>query len=214
MAFRDQILRCAATGKTFVWTVAEQRERVRKGLPLDPPLYCPEVRAADVRLAGDLAVHEGEEAHEPVALEDQRDERLSAPTFAAPEATGAGAAPSAPQRQAGPARRSAARSEAGRGGPRGGGARSGPRGGRGGRSDGGDAPPQLELRIRHIGTVKWFDAERGFGFVVHEEGGELFLHGSSLLSDTIAALREGTPVEYEVVNTTRGRRAVDVVPLA
>lgn len=80
--------------------------------------------------------------------------------------------------------------------------------------DGGDLPLQDELRVRHIGTVKWFDAERGFGFVVHEEGGELFLHGSSLVGDSVAALREGTPVEYEVVNTSRGKRAVDVVPLA
>lgn len=207
MAFRDQILRCAATGKTFVWTVAEQRERVRKGLPLDPPLYCPEVRAADVRLAGD-------DADEPFEDERPFDAAVSDDVDVdVPELPRAAVVPAPPvversgARAPGPSRRDAGRGS--RGGQRGGG-----RGARGGRFDGGEAPAQSELRIRHIGTVKWFDAERGFGFVVHEEGGELFLHGSSLVGDTVAALREGTPVEYEVVNTTRGKRAVDVVPLA
>lgn len=215
MAFRDQILRCAATGKSFVWTVAEQRERVRNGLSLDPPLYCPEVRASDVRLAGDTnAAFDDDEVteapHEPVAAGDDVVVATASNDEGASSATDERAAeiPNAPDR-----RREGGRE--GRGGGRASGRTGGGRGPRGNRADGGgDTPPQSDLRIRHIGTVKWFDAERGFGFVVHEEGGELFLHGSSLIGDSIAALREGTPVEYEVVDTTRGRRAVDVVPLA
>jgi len=199
MAFRDQILRCAATGKTFVWTVAEQREQQRRGLPMDPPLYCPEVRAADVRLSG--------ASHDDEGLEDDAGAAAAPAAVAeAPAARGA--------RDAGP-REARGGGSPGRNGARGGrsGGRSG-RGPRGARAESESAPAQSELRIRHIGTVKWFDAERGFGFVVHEEGGELFLHGSSLLADSVGVLREGTPVEYEVVSTARGRRAVDVVPLA
>lgn len=210
MAFRDQILRCAATGKTFVWTVAEQRERARRGLPMDPPLYCPEVRAADVRLAGGDDELDLAEAHGEAPATLDRDEHGDAIVADA----------AAPVHHRGRDRggvQGGGRGARGGGGRDGRGAGHGARGGRpgrGGRMDGGDVPAQDELRVRHIGTVKWFDAERGFGFVVHEEGGELFLHGSSLLGDSVAALREGTPVEYEVVNTARGKRAVDVVPLA
>lgn len=73
---------------------------------------------------------------------------------------------------------------------------------------------QTELRVRYVGTVKWFDPTRGYGFIAEDDGGELFLHASGILIPDAAMLHEGTPVEYEIERTGRGPQAVDVVPLA
>jgi cold shock protein len=73
---------------------------------------------------------------------------------------------------------------------------------------------QTELRIRYVGTVKWFDRDRGFGFIAQEDGEEVFVHCSAVLGDGDARLEQGQPVEYEVEHTGRGLQAVDVVPLA
>lgn len=67
-----------------------------------------------------------------------------------------------------------------------------------------------------MGTVKWFDAERGFGFIApDEDGSELFIHTTGIIAGaTNGALQEGQPVEYEIEHTPRGMQAVDVVALA
>jgi CspA family cold shock protein len=90
----------------------------------------------------------------------------------------------------------------------GGGGRRGPGAGR--------KPParQTDLRIRHWGTVKWFDLEKGYGFIAQEDGEELFVHTSGIIAGRESALQEGQPVEYEIERTPRGPQAVDVVPLA
>jgi CspA family cold shock protein len=67
--------------------------------------------------------------------------------------------------------------------------------------------------VRQTGTVKWFDEERGFGFVAQEDGEELFVHSTSVLVDASPALTQGQEVEFEVARTSRGAQAVDVVPL-
>ena len=61
--------------------------------------------------------------------------------------------------------------------------------------------------------MKWFDEERGFGFIAQEDGEELFVHSKSVLVEGSPALVEGQEVEYEVARTPRGPQAVDVVPL-
>lgn len=212
MQFRDQILRCAATGKEFVWTVAEQRERARKGLPLDPPLYCPEVRNADVRLqatdedAGPVAEAASETGATAGAHTFQSRADADGPSDATAVATEPGPGP-------GPRGGGERRRKRGGGRPRGGGGRHGRRGGK--RSAGPRGAKQTELRVRHTGTVKWFDPDRGFGFIAHEDGGEVFLHATALIvEEGTDLLREGTPVEYEVESTDRGPQAVDVIPLA
>lgn len=196
MQFRDQILRCAATGKEFVWTVAEQRERARKGLPLDPPLYSPEVRAADSRL-GDT--YEPAEASDDVIDADPVD-RIDRSFEDTPAAPARGRSPAQTKPRGHDRGSSNAGGQGGRRGPR----RERKRG----------SEPQTELRIRHTGTVKWFDEDRGYGFVADDDGGELFLHASCLLVEESGGLREGTPIEYEVERTDRGPQAVDVVLLA
>ncbi|EAZ41398.1 hypothetical protein OsJ_25919 [Oryza sativa Japonica Group] len=61
------------------------------------------------------------------------------------------------------------------------------------------------------GTVKWFDATKGFGFITPDDGGEdLFVHQSSLKSDGYRSLNDGDVVEFSVGSGNDGRtKAVD-----
>ncbi|MFT7652111.1 MAG: CspA family cold shock protein [Limisphaerales bacterium] len=65
------------------------------------------------------------------------------------------------------------------------------------------------------GTVKWFNSEKGFGFIAPEDGGkDLFVHHSDIQSDGgFATLNDGQPVEYEVGDSPKGPCANKVVPL-
>jgi CspA family cold shock protein len=65
-----------------------------------------------------------------------------------------------------------------------------------------------------VGTVKWFNTRKGYGFIAQEEGGEVFVHLSGVLDERLRELEVGTPVEFEIEHTARGPQAVDVVPLA
>ena len=64
------------------------------------------------------------------------------------------------------------------------------------------------------GTVKWFSNEKGYGFVEPEEGGEdLFIHYSDIEGTGYKSLEEGDEVEYEVEDSPKGPRAVNVLPV-
>lgn len=214
MAFKDQLVRCGACGRNFVFTVREQRARADQGMSTDPPAFCHDCRGADVRLA--------EAATPPpaaVAIEAAEEAPAPAPRQWAPEpgpraqggprrhATG-GDRP--PRRDDRPPRRGDRPGGRPQGGPHRG--RGGPDRGRGGRP----APPrQTELRVRYTGTVKWFDEGKGYGFIAQDDGDDLFVHQTGVLADPPnSLLYEGQPVEYEVERTARGFQAVDVVPLA
>ena len=62
------------------------------------------------------------------------------------------------------------------------------------------------------GKVKWYDAERGFGFIASEDGGEIFLHASALPSD-VAGVKPGARVEFGVADGRRGPSALSVTLL-
>ena len=64
-----------------------------------------------------------------------------------------------------------------------------------------------------IGTVKWFNAKRGFGFISDEEGNDVFVHFSALQMDGFKVLDEGDKVEFEVINGEKGPQAANVVKL-
>ena len=63
------------------------------------------------------------------------------------------------------------------------------------------------------GTVKWFNAEKGYGFITGEDGNDVFVHYSGLVMDGFKSLEEGAAVEYEVINGEKGPQAVNVVKL-
>jgi CspA family cold shock protein len=64
------------------------------------------------------------------------------------------------------------------------------------------------------GTVKWFNASKGFGFITPEDGGkDLFVHHSEIKSDGYATLNEGQEVEFEIGQGQKGPCANNVVPL-
>ena len=63
------------------------------------------------------------------------------------------------------------------------------------------------------GTVKWFNAEKGFGFISAEGGNDVFVHFSAIESDGYKTLEEGQKVEFEVVDGAKGPQAANVVRL-
>ena len=64
------------------------------------------------------------------------------------------------------------------------------------------------------GTVKWFNAQKGYGFITNESTGEdVFVHFSAIVSDGYKTLEEGQEVEYEVTDGAKGPQAVNVTPL-
>lgn len=60
------------------------------------------------------------------------------------------------------------------------------------------------------GTVKWFNAKKGFGFISDEEGNDVFVHFSALQMDGFKVLEEGDKVEFEVVQGEKGPQAANV----
>jgi cold shock protein len=63
------------------------------------------------------------------------------------------------------------------------------------------------------GTVKWFNAEKGFGFIETSNGNDVFVHFSAITGDGFKSLEEGQRVEFEVVQGNRGPQAANVVKL-
>ncbi|HID5787356.1 cold-shock protein [Anaerococcus vaginalis] len=60
------------------------------------------------------------------------------------------------------------------------------------------------------GTVKWFNAEKGFGFIEQENGVDVFVHFSGIASDGYKTLEEGQKVTFEITEGQRGDQAVNV----
>ena len=61
------------------------------------------------------------------------------------------------------------------------------------------------------GTVKWFNAEKGFGFITSEEGKDLFVHFSEIQKDGFKTLEEGEQVTFDVKEGQKGPQAANVV---
>ncbi|KZZ84670.1 MULTISPECIES: cold-shock protein [Bacillaceae] len=60
------------------------------------------------------------------------------------------------------------------------------------------------------GTVKWFNAEKGFGFIEREDGDDVFVHFSAIQGDGFKTLEEGQKVTFEIVQGNRGDQAANV----
>ncbi len=61
------------------------------------------------------------------------------------------------------------------------------------------------------GRIKWFNAEKGYGFIEREDGTDVFVHYSAIEGEGFKTLQEGDAVEFEVVDGARGPQAANVV---
>jgi len=66
---------------------------------------------------------------------------------------------------------------------------------------------------RIIGTVKWFNGSKGYGFITREGGPDVFVHYSAIQSDGFRNLDEGQKVEFEVEQGAKGPQAANVTVL-
>jgi CspA family cold shock protein len=70
-----------------------------------------------------------------------------------------------------------------------------------------------EMAERVTGTVKWFNASKGYGFLAREGGPDVFVHYSAIEADGFRTLQEGQQVEFEIEQGPKGLQAAHVKPL-
>jgi cold shock protein len=75
-----------------------------------------------------------------------------------------------------------------------------------------DGVMSMSERIR--GTVKWFNAAKGYGFIGRENGEDVFVHFSAIQADGYRRLEQGQQVEFSVEEGPKGLQAASVVPVA
>jgi CspA family cold shock protein len=68
------------------------------------------------------------------------------------------------------------------------------------------------MNERFIGTVKWFNAVKGYGFIGREGGEDVFVHFSSINTDGYRKLEKGQTVEFSIMEGPKGLQAADVTP--
>lgn len=63
---------------------------------------------------------------------------------------------------------------------------------------------------RVVGTVKWFNASKGYGFIEHSGGADVFVHFTAIQSDGYRSLQEGQKVEFSIEQGPKGQQAANV----
>jgi CspA family cold shock protein len=66
---------------------------------------------------------------------------------------------------------------------------------------------------RIIGTVKWFNGGKGYGFIARDDGEDVFVHYSAIQGDGFKNLQEGQKVEFTIEKGPKGLQAANVVPV-
>jgi CspA family cold shock protein len=66
---------------------------------------------------------------------------------------------------------------------------------------------------RIIGTVKWFNGSKGYGFLAREDGADVFVHYTAIQAEGYRNLQEGQTVEFSIEQGPKGLQAVNVVPM-
>ena len=72
---------------------------------------------------------------------------------------------------------------------------------------------QKRITVKEQGTVKWFNASKGFGFIQRQSGEDVFVHFSAIQADGYKSLNEGQAVEFEVTTGPKGLQASNVASL-
>jgi CspA family cold shock protein len=65
---------------------------------------------------------------------------------------------------------------------------------------------------RVTGTVKWFNASKGYGFIEQQDGPDIFVHFSAIQAEGFRTLREGQTVEFTIEEGPKGLQAANVIP--
>jgi CspA family cold shock protein len=73
---------------------------------------------------------------------------------------------------------------------------------------------KLKMSDRFVGTVKWFNATKGYGFIGREDGEDVFVHFSAIQTDGYRKLEAEQKVEFSVEDGPKGLQAANVVPLS
>jgi CspA family cold shock protein len=63
------------------------------------------------------------------------------------------------------------------------------------------------------GTVKWFNASKGFGFIAKEDGGDVFVHYTAIQDEGFKSLSEGQAVSFDIIDSPKGPKAANVIKL-
>jgi CspA family cold shock protein len=193
MVFRDQKLVCDQCGRTFFFTVTEQR-RLAQELGeenIEAPLLCSTCRHPVQ--APEAAAHP--EPHE-------YEERLESKAQVA-EPSGAVAVASTDNAE-----------PAGRATPAG---STASRGSVATFEEIDDFPLEEEgIELKLIGEVKWFNHKKGYGFLTKADGQEVFFHRSDVVGRELALIKDGSQVEFQIRRTDKGLEAfnVSVLPVA
>jgi cold shock protein len=66
---------------------------------------------------------------------------------------------------------------------------------------------------RFVGTVKWFNATKGYGFIGREDGADVFVHFSAITMEGYRSLKQDQKVEFEIEQGPKGLQAANVIPL-
>lgn len=183
MAFRDQMLVCESCGKSFVFTVTEQRRLAEETgqLEVDSPALCAACRqgsvSADVREEPAPPASVVREMPEPAS--GRQRERPAVPEPVVPE-------PAAPPPSFSPEDELDVAIE--------------------------DEFPLEEdgIQVMLIGTVKWFSLGKGYGFVTKADGQDLFFHRSDVVGRQSTQIEEGQQVEFQIRRTDKGLEAFNV----
>lgn len=69
---------------------------------------------------------------------------------------------------------------------------------------------ELAVEQRQVGKVKWFNDQKGYGFIAREEASDVFVHHSAIQMEGFRTLREGESVSYELKDSDKGPQAVNV----
>lgn len=72
---------------------------------------------------------------------------------------------------------------------------------------------QEQLEVKMEGTVKWFNAEKGYGFITGNDGNDVFAHYSQIQKEGFKTLEEGEKVSFDVVSGPKGPQAENIVSL-